>query len=485
MAEAATQIGPREIVLVNPPAEVVREECYDRPHYPSIGIAYIGGYLETRLGVRSLIVDGKMERLSVDETVARIVSAHPRIVGFTAFTHMVNTAHRIALRVRELLPEAVLVLGGYHASFLPERSMQEFPGFDFLVVGEGEMAFADLVTAIRAGEREPRIHGVWYRNAAGEIVAGGRGDVPKTLDEQGFPAWHLFDAEAMKKYVKVLPVMSQRGCPFECNFCSRPYGRVVRRRSPAHVADELQRNIDVFGIGETGFYDETFTVNKKHVIGICNEILQRGLKVRWQATVHANTVDEPLVRMMKDAGCSGAGFGVESGDDDIIAAMKKGVNRERIKAATDIFRKVGLNFSTFFIIGHPGETAMTVWRSIRFAAELNANRPAFGVMVPYPGTEIWEMAVKGEGGYKKLSTNWDDYNKQLGNAVELERLSRRQMEMLQVLGYLYCFISNGRFRDAWAILSVHKVRIYHVLRKIVLGRMGSRSAQSGYIPEQI
>jgi anaerobic magnesium-protoporphyrin IX monomethyl ester cyclase len=188
---------------------------------------------------------------------------------------------------------------------------------------------------------------------------------------------------------------------------------------------------------------------------------------------------------MKSAGCTWAGFGVESGDDDIIAAMNKGVTRDRIKNATAIFHKVGLKFSTFFIIGHPGETAATVWRSIKFAAELNADRPAFGVMVPYPGTEIWEMAVKGEGGYKTLSTNWDDYNKQLGNAVELEKLSRRQMEMLQVAGYLYCYIFNRRFRDAYAIVYQHRVRIFNVLKKVLLGRLASRSTQSGYIPESI
>jgi radical SAM superfamily enzyme YgiQ (UPF0313 family) len=246
----------------------------------------------------------------------------------------------------------------------------------------------------------------------------------------------------------------------------------VRRRSPAHVVDEIQRNIERFGIGRIDFYDETFTVNKPHVTGICREIIGRGLAVAWFATAHANTVDEEMVRLMRQSGCNGVGFGVESGDDDIIAAMKKGVTRDRIRAAAAVLRKVGLDYSTYFIIGHPGETVRTVWHSIRFAAQLNATRPAFGVMVPYPGTEIWDMAIRGEGGYKRLSTDWDDYNKQIGNAVELESLSRRQMELLQVAGYLYCYLANGRFGDMLEIFRHHRVRIGAVLRKILIGRLG-------------
>ena len=465
--------GTHEVVLVNPPAEIIREEVYDRPAYPAIGIAYVGGYLESHLAITPLMIDGKLERLGVDEVVDRIVAAHPCIVGFSAFTHMVMTAIRIAGMVRQRLPEAVLVLGGFHASFLPRRSLEEFPVIDFVVAGEGEVAFAALVGAVRAGQRRPSIPGVWYRDGDGRIVDGGRAEVPDSLDELGFAAWHLFDRAALRAHATVLPVMSQRGCPFACNFCSRPYGRTVRRRSPRHVVDEIQRNVEVFGIAAGNFYDETFTVNSQHVTDICTDIITRGIRYEWQATAHANTIDEQVVRLMKRAGCTWIGFGVESGDDDIMAAMKKGVTRQRISAAAATFRRVGMDFSAYFIIGHPGETVGSVLRSIRFAAELNPTRPAFGIMVPYPGTEIWEMAVKGQGGYKTLSTNWDDYNKQIGNAVELDHLSRRKMELLQVGGYLYCYLVHGRFKDMAGIFAGHKHRILAVLKKILFGRLAS------------
>jgi radical SAM superfamily enzyme YgiQ (UPF0313 family) len=464
-----------EVVLVYPPAEVMREEVYDRPHFPAIGIAYVGGWLERHSDIQPLLIDGKLERLNFDQTVDRIVAARPRVVGFSAFTHMVGTSHRIAQKVRERLPDVVLVLGGFHASFLPQRSLEEFPAFDYLVVGEGEMAFTDLVGAIRAGERQPSIPGVWYRRPNGEIVDGGRGAIPATLDELGFAAWHLYDQDAIRKYAGLLPIMSSRGCPFSCNFCSRPYGQSVRLRSGKHVVDEIQRNLDVFGVRTFPFHDETFTVNRKHVVEICNEVVARGLKLRWSAMVHANTITLDLVRLMKRAGCVEVGLGVESGDEKIMAAMQKGVTKARIKAAANAFHQAGLEFLAFFIIGHPGETKRTAWHSIKFAAELNARSAAFGIMVPYPGTEVWEMAVKGEGGYKKLSTDWEDYNKQVGNAVELEHLSRRQMELLQIFGYLYIFLVRGRVRDLFRVVIRHRTRVASVLKKMAFGRLPTRT----------
>ncbi|HUO05199.1 MAG TPA: radical SAM protein [Candidatus Binataceae bacterium] len=471
---SATDAGKTwEVVLVYPPAEVIREEVYDRPCFPAIGIAYVGGWLEKHLSTVPLIIDSKLERLTLDQTVEKIVAARPRIVGLSAFTHMVVTAHRIAQRVREQLPDVVMVLGGFHASFLPERSLEEFPAFDYLVVGEGELAFSDLVSAIRAGNRKPVIPGVWYRGEDGKAVNGGRGAVTATLDETGFAAWHLFNREAIKQNARILPIMSLRGCPFTCNFCSRPYGRAVRKRSPQHVVDEMQRNIEEFGVHTFPFHDETFTVNRKHVVDMCNEILARGLKVQFSAMVHANTIDIELVRLMKQAGCVEVGLGVESGDPDIMAAMKKGVTKERIKAAADAFHQVGLDFLSFFIIGHPGETWRTALRSIKFAAELNGKSSAFGIMVPYPGTEVWEMAIKGEGGYRKLSTNWEDYNKQLGNAVELEHLSRRQMEMLQIFGYVFVYLYHARLSDLMRAVTRHRTRVGNILKKVAFGRLST------------
>ena len=428
-----------EVVLLNPPAAVVREPFYDQPDFPAIGIAYVASWLERHGGIVPCVIDGRLERRDPAQVVEAIVARRPRVLGISAMTHMVKTAARIAASVKAAVPDTKVVLGGFHASFLPERTLDEFPVFDYLVVGEGEVAFTALVAALRAGEGAPRIAGVRWRGGP----ATGRGEIPPTLEELGSPAWHLFDAGALRRHCRVLPVMSQRGCPFGCDFCSRPYGRKVRARSARHVVDEIEANVRAFGIRDLNFFDETFTLNKRHVAGICRELIDRGLPVHWFSNLHANTADREMVELMRRAGCVEVGYGVESGNEAIIRSMQKGVTKARLLDAARVLREVGMPFAAYFILGHPHETFATILETIRFAREIAPTRPAFGVMVPYPGTDVWDMARRGDGGYRRISEDWDEYNKQLGNAVELEGLPRRVLDMLTLVAYLYVYFPNA------------------------------------------
>ena len=163
-------------------------------------------------------------------------------------------------------------------------------------------------------------------------------------------------------------------------------------------------------------------------------------------------------------------MGVESGNDIILASMKKGVTRDRILKVGRVLRQAKLPVSFNFIIGHPNETLSSILDTVLFAAQLNPQEPVFGIMVPYPGTEVWEMARKGEGGYVKLSENWDDYNKQLGNAVQLRTVSRRWMEFMQSFGYVFVFVYNFRLRDLIKIIKKNQVLVFKILRKLAMGR---------------
>jgi len=462
------------ILLVNPPAEVPRE-CYDTPDYPAIGIASVAGYL-LKNGIECSVIDGKLSRLSVDDTIRQIIGRQPRILGLTAMTHMIVTAHKIAAAVKDQCPETIVVLGGFHGSFLPERTLREFPSFDYIVVGEGEIAFHKFVRAIFDGGDPSAIQGVASRQGQ-TIRINGRGEIADNLDELGMPAWELFPPARM------YPVMSQRGCPFGCNFCSRPYGRKVRRRSVEHVIAEIKRNIEQFGCTTTDFYDETFTVNKKHAAALCNAIIAEGInrKVRFWGYVHANTIDLPTARLLKEANFSSVGFGVESGNPQIMARMKKGVGPEDVLRAARVLREAKLDFAAYFILGHPNETRETAWDTIRLAARVNPNSVAIGLMVPYPGSQIWELATCGQGGYKLIGVNWEDFNKQIGNALELEDLPRRTMERLQLQGYLYVYLRNLRFREMFEAIWINRKRIAFILRKLI--RPSRRVASSSWFEQ--
>ena len=195
------------VVLVNPPAEVVRES-YDAPDYPSISVGYLANYL-VKKGIHIKIIDAKLGRKSLQQTIKEIVSLRPKVLGISSFTHMIMTTSKIATAVKEALPDTTVVVGGYHVTFLPERSLKEFPEFDFLIVGEGEIAFCSLVEALLSGREFRDIPGVAFRKG-GSYVVNGRGEVPDDLDELGMPAWEEFPQEDIAKYVKRFPLMTQR-----------------------------------------------------------------------------------------------------------------------------------------------------------------------------------------------------------------------------------------------------------------------------------
>lgn len=461
-------------LLVNPPAEVPRE-CYDTPNYPHIGLGYVAGYLQTH-GIPVKVIDGKLARLTVQQTIDAILGARPRILGLTAMTHMIVTAHKIAAAVKAHRPDTLIVLGGFHGSFLPVRTLQEFPAFDHVIVGEGEIAFLKLVTAVREGRDPADIPGVASRTTL-HVRVNGRGEIPDNLDDLGMPAWNLFPPATM------YPIMSQRGCPFACNFCSRPYGRKLRSRSPDHVVAELKRSYEQFGCRQVDFYDETFTVRKTYVQSLCERIEAAGLagNIRFWAYVHANTIDLATARAMKRAGFAEVGIGVEAGSARVMKSMGKGVGADDVLRATRTVKQAGLRLGAYFIIGHPYEAPAEVKDTIRLASAVNPDSVAFGIMTPYPGTKVWDLATRGEGGYKMITTTWEDFNKQTGKALELDTMSRKTMERLQLQGYLTVYVRNLRFREMLSAAWTNRRRIGVILKKLALPRHDDVAASSSWL----
>ncbi len=432
-----------DVVLIQPPAEVIIEQ-YDKPNYPAIGIAYIGNYLEINEGITPVLVDARLSCFTLDETVDKIVALRPKIVGISAMTHMIHTTAKLAGKIKKKISDIKIVLGGVHGTFLPERTLNEFPVFDFIVIGEGAIAFSTLVRSLLDSQDYQSIKGVCFKEN-GQIINNQLGEIPDKLDELGEPGWHLFDQDVMKQYCTLLPVISQRGCPYQCNFCSRPFGSKVRKRSPDLVAHEIKRDIENYGDSLIEFYDETFALNKNNLKLLCNEFRKNNMEFKYICNAHAGTVDEEMALILKYSGCIRVKFGVESGNENILKEMGKGITKEKVVNTIKIFKRVKLETLAFFIFGHPNETPRSIFETIKFAIKVNADINAIGIMIPYPGTKIWELAKDGKCGYKRLSLDWEDYNKQLGNAVELESVSRKELILAQIIGYSLIYIANFRF----------------------------------------
>jgi radical SAM superfamily enzyme YgiQ (UPF0313 family) len=433
------------VVLVNPPPFQVLEPDYDTPAFGRVGLAYLAGYLRRFDGFDVTIVDAKLERLSFDETVRRVLAAQPDVAGLGAFTCEIKPAAYVAQLVKAARPAVTTVLGGVHLTAIPEHTLHEFPQFDIGVRGEGEVTFHELCEALRnglSGDALRGIDGLVLRTPGGIATTIAR-DRMADQDAIPFPAWDLLPRA--NEYI----LMTQRGCPFNCLFCMNPNGRTARPRSVQNFMDELLTILDRYRPADIRFGDELFSVNMDRCHELLDAMIAAGVqhRVKWTAQTHVHFVDYPLLAKMKEAGAWRIGMGIETGDAEMLKKTGKGSTPEMILKAGEAAKQAGLPIETYFILGHPNETLASMTRTIDLAVKLNPETPIFGVMVPFPGTEIGRLAAAGEGGYRLRSTNWDDYDKQLGGALEFAELTRNQIERLQIWAYTKVFLANRRYLD--------------------------------------
>ncbi|MBF0342000.1 MAG: B12-binding domain-containing radical SAM protein [Magnetococcales bacterium] len=460
MASMTSRTTPR-IVLVNPPP-FQRREIYDTPNFPRIALASLAAYLRERHWDVQ-VLDCKFDLMELDEAVRRIMQLTPQIIGVTAMTNEIKQAASLVELLKQQIPEITALVGGIHVSSLPEQTLREFPAFDFGVLGEGEETLHAWLTQW-SGATPITTPGVcWIDEEKNYHTTGPRPMLPD-LDLLPMPAWDLF--RPAEFYI----IQSSRGCPFSCQFCTNQWGRKVRARDPEKVLDELAWLADHMAPPSIFFADEIFTIHRKRAETLLQGMIARQLHKRlsWECQTHVNAIDEDLARLMRESNCGMVGLGIESGNEITLKNMGKGITKQRILDAAQALKQAKLPFTSFFILGQPDETPNSARETVRFAVELNPTVPVFGIMVPYPGTRIWHMMEQGEGGYIRTTSDWNDFNKQIGNAVTFVGISRRQMEWMQLLGYLKVFIYNGRILDLMRFARTYYKTGLAVLKKILL-----------------
>lgn len=388
--------GTFKVTLVSPPNTEFRDAGKAHLVEP-LGLAYIAAVLEWN-GYDVKILDADTLEYSISQTVDEILKTNPDVVGFSCQTPLYPIALEIARGIKRTR-HIITVFGGLHATSFPD--IVKDPAIDFAVGGEGEWPFLNLVRALESNSALGDIEGLSFFKDEQYICN------PPTrisnLDESPFPARHLLP---MKKYRYSFPVPSRnkrriyasvnfsRGCVYGCIFCNSPrqWKRRVVHRSAKNIVEELKELVTRFGVDTFYVRDEVFTLNKKNVLQICEEILKEKLDVQWFCYARADHLDEEMLLAMKKAGCKLVKIGVETGDPEIMRLIKKGENLETIERAFKLAHKVGLYTHASFMIGHPWDSHETVQRSIDFAKKLNADTVAFPVMTPFPGTEVWDIA---------------------------------------------------------------------------------------------
>lgn len=419
--------------------QVNRKDRILKTDHAHCGLAYIGAYV-LNLGHEVLAIDAIYEGIDNSEVTKRLISFAPDIVGFTAKTPDIREVENIARVIKLKFANCTVVVGGSHITGLGERVLLECEEFDLAVVGEGEFAFSEVLQNMENGKDFSNIKGIIYRDDKGIVTTMPR-ELILDLDCLPHPAWELFPAGKGKS------IFSSRGCPYNCIFCQRVMGKHVRQMSVSYIIKEIKLCIYRYGSRFFQIEDEVFGLNKSWIIEFLSQLKKQGLhkKIKWAANSRVNLANEGLYREMHECGCKILCFGIESGNQRILDNVAKGFKLSEAENAIRIAQKVGLQTHCFFILGHPFETKKTIRDTINFACRLNPTDVSFGIMVPYPGTKVYEMARNGEGEYVGFHENWEQYTKYFGSGLELKNVSRTALNRYQYQAYIEFILRNRRF----------------------------------------
>ena len=324
--------------------------------------------------------------LEVKENIERY---SPDIIGITMLTGTYRSAENTGRIAKELNKDIPVVVGGTHPTVLPEETIKN-EYFDYVVRGEGEYTFLDLVSGVRIED----IRGLTYVNKRGEIVNNPDRDFVENLDSLPFPSRGIYLNDT--RYMDYGYIMTGRGCPFECTFCAskKLWDRKVRYHSVDRVIKEIKHVQSTFGTNFFFFVDDTFILNKNRVRSICESLIENNLNIKWICESRIEGLDEGLLKLMKKSGCERIKVGVESGSERILKTVKKNISKDQIRKAVSLIKKVGIGITVHLMIGFPTETNSEVRETLEFGRELDPDYFSLSVLAPYPGTEIYYDIIK-------------------------------------------------------------------------------------------
>lgn len=397
-----------KILLINPPAfnreGFIREgRCTQRSNFwatlwPPITLAYMGAILENE-GHEVAIVDSAAEGLSTDTAIKIIDKFKPDIYVSSSSTPTIYSDLAFVKRVKDSLSKTRTIIFGVHASVFAKECMQNCVQLDFVISGEPENIIDRLVKAISGHMSFGGIPGLAYRKNDGTLVIDNPHEFISDLDQLPFPAWHLIKRDRYLLPLKGLPfllVLPSRGCPYSCTFCTtqKYYGSKPRFRSVDKVIDEIEYSRNQFDIKHFFFWSETFTFNKRYVMGLCDEMRRRDLDISWTCNSRVDIVDNELLNVMASSGCWMMSFGIESASQKILDNVKKGTKVEEAARAVKLAKNVGMSVVGHFIFGLPGENEDTIEETIKFSKALKLDFAQYYCACPFPGSELYSIASK-------------------------------------------------------------------------------------------
>ena len=454
----------KKIVLVRPPYSLVYKVFGKLPKHreirPPLGLLSMAGSLLNH-GYDVQIVDGEPHLDSIETMVRKIVAHDPDFVGITSTTPEIGLAAEIIRSIKKRLPKTITILGGAHASAMPEQSLEAMPQLDYLVVGEGENAIVEIVNH-RPVEKIIHVPGV------------------KDLDLLPMPAKHLVNAHdysypnPVRGLVVLDAIETSRGCPYNCIFCFHLNGRQVRFKSTERVIEELKQSRFAFGAEMVMFFDDTFTLDKRRARSILEQAMDARINLKYHCFTRVDTLDSEILALMRAAGFANLTMGVESGDQTMLDRINKGTRLEDYRRVYAMASQAGLETRGSFMVGNPYESWETVKASIQFARHLDLYRIGVNIATPYPGTKLYDMALAGEG-LRLEEPDWRQFTRWGKSVISTPDMSAYDLEQAQLL-FLSHFYSNPKVVKYHARRFLNGNRSFYYYRPLLwsLARRGKQ-----------
>lgn len=370
---------------------------YVAPFEPPIGLACLSAFLKER-GHEVHIIDMQGLLMDSGELTRRIADYRPDLIGITAMTTTLPEALQVAGLSRSCAPQTAVVLGGVHPTLDPEGVLASVH-VDFVIRGEGEIAFAGLVDVLENGGSFEMVDGLSYKIGGKPVIAAKAAEIGN-LDRLPLPDYDAFPVERYIEHnrylrgIRGISVIVSRGCPFRCTFCAvhQTMGKKWRAKSPGRVVDELITLRDRYGIEGVWFKDSIFNLNRKWVDEFCRLMINRKAGLTWQALTRVNMIDEKELQLMKEAGLTQLDLGIESGSPRILSRLKKDITVDIIREKVALARKYVRVFG-FFMIGIPGEEITDVEETFALARNLDLDRWSWSIYTPLPGSALYDELI--------------------------------------------------------------------------------------------
>ena len=378
------------------------------PKSEPLSLLYMATFLNKN-GHEAEVLDCEAEGITFKGLESHIQKGNYDVVGVAMLTAMYSQALEVCKIAKKVNPEIKVLVGGSHPSLRPRETAKE-EYVDIAVVGEAEVTFLELLDAFEHQKPLNTIKSIVYKENE-EIIQTPKREKIQDLDFFPIPNRDLINMKLYMpsaSYYKQLPaytMMTTRGCPYGCTFCATAKTG-YRMHSVSRVVEEMTLLVEKYGAKEILIRDDTFTLNRKRTIELCNAIINSGLKVRWDCITRANLVDDDLLKKMKEAGCWGMHFGVEGGTQKSIDTVKKDTTIEIIKTAFKLCRRNKIETRAYMMLGLPDSTTEDDLATINFAKKLDPDWAQFTICTPYPGTQMYDTAItSGE----VISQDWDNY----------------------------------------------------------------------------